>query len=114
MRAYFACWPRDTAAPRTGVHRKREGDRSMVRGFKIDLYGLIPDGRDWSWEEHNVRVILVVIRLGCGKEVSKGELDILEGAGGVLVHLIGLEKKRFFLQRGFRAATRTHAKGWDG
>jgi hypothetical protein len=76
--AYLACWPRDTAAPRTGVHTEREGDRSMVRGFKIDVYGLVPDGRGWSREER-----IRVVRLGCGKEVSKRELDIFEG---VLVH----------------------------
>jgi hypothetical protein len=56
---YFACWPRDTTAPRTGVHRKREGDGSMERGFKIDLYGLVPDGRGWSWEE-DIRVVLII------------------------------------------------------
>jgi hypothetical protein len=78
--AYLACWPRDTAAPRTGVHRKREGDRSMGRGFKVDLYGLVPDGRGWSREEH---IRLVVVLVGGGKEVSKGGLDIFEG---VLAH----------------------------
>lgn len=78
---YFACWPRDTAAPRTGVHRKREGDRSMERGFESDLYRLVSDGRGWSREEH-IRVVLI-IGLGGGKEVSKRELDIFEG---VLVH----------------------------
>lgn len=56
---YFACWPRDTAAPRTGVHRKREGDRSMERRFKLDLYGLVPDGRGWNWEE-DIRAVLVI------------------------------------------------------
>jgi hypothetical protein len=56
---YFACWPRDTAAPRTGVHIKREGDGSMERRFKIELYGLVPDGRGWSWEE-DIRVVLII------------------------------------------------------
>jgi len=50
----------------------------MGRGFKTDMYGLVPDGRGWSWEEH-IRVDFV----GGGKEVSKGGLDIFEG---VLVH----------------------------
>jgi hypothetical protein len=78
---YFACWPRDTAAPRTGVDRKRESDRSMERCFKVGLYGLVSDGRGWNWEEH-IRVVLI-IGLGGGKEVSKRDLDIFEG---VLVH----------------------------
>jgi hypothetical protein len=52
----------------------------MERDFEIDLYGLVPDGRGWSWEEH-IRVVLIM-RAGDGKEVSKRDLDIFEGVLG--------------------------------
>jgi len=45
----LARWPRDATAPRTCIDSKREGDGSLERGFKFDLYDLVADGRGWSW-----------------------------------------------------------------
>jgi hypothetical protein len=55
----------------------------MERCFKVDLYGLVADGRGWSWEEHIRVVLFKLIRLGCEEEVSERELDIFEA---VLAH----------------------------
>jgi hypothetical protein len=73
--AYFACWPRDAAAPRARVDREGEGDRPVKRGFEIDLYDLVADGRGWS-RQQQIRAFVIV---GGEKEVSKGTVDIFQG-----------------------------------
>lgn len=47
----------------------------MRRGFEIDLYDLVANGRGWS-RQQEIRAVVIV---GGEKEVSKGLVDIFQG-----------------------------------